>query len=183
MRYLTCVAPAVLASWLLARVLASPSLAIERDAAPERPGTAEAAAPLPFDAAGRWIMTLPAGWQRKVVLTRASADTLELKGGPGLLFNGVYEVRPVADQLVMIEAEDPSQVKYVWQVLNANTLELIEQDTPSGGSYIGATLARHQEWDALPDCTLVECVGALAHGTEAAARTTTDRTHTARKQD
>lgn len=124
-----------------------------------------------FDPAGRWVLTLPAGWQRKATLVRASADTVQFDGGPGLLFNGVYEFHSGPDQLAMIEADDPTQRAYVWQVLNANTLQLVEQDTPSGGNYVGATLTRHVDWDQLPECTAVACVGSLSHKTFARATT------------
>ena len=100
---------------------------------------------------------LEAQWQ--------SIKTKAAKGGaPALLHNGVYELNLETETLAMIEANDPSQIAYEWRILNANTLQLVRQDTPSGGNYVGATLSRDFDWDELVDNSPVPTVGTLSHG-------------------
>ena len=118
---------------------------------------------IPFNPEGRWVLTLPAGWQRKVTISRASDDTYFFKGVPGLLLNGVYLLDQPNNLFELIEADDPTEVAYDWQVLNANTLQLVRQETPSGGNYLGATLSRNFQWRKLEDNSRVERVGTLSH--------------------
>lgn len=124
---------------------------------------ADPAAVTPFDPTGRWVMTLPAGWQRKVTISRAAEDTYHFHGASQLLLNGVYEINGAVNRLYLIEANDPQQIAFEWQILNANTLQLIRQETPSGGNYVGATLSRDFEWDRLEDGSCSERVGTLSH--------------------
>ena len=122
-------------------------------------GKIDARDPTPFSLTGRWVLTLPAGWQRKVSISRASDDTYHFRGAPGLVMNGVYQFNAPDSLLWMIEADDPTETAYEWQLLNANTFELVYQETSGGGGYLGATLSRHLEWDELEDGTAVERVG------------------------
>ncbi|MCA9053328.1 MAG: hypothetical protein KDA75_05800 [Planctomycetaceae bacterium] len=146
-------------------------------------GVAADRAVAPFDLSGRWVMTLPAGWQRKVTISWASDETWLFKGEPGVLLNGVYQLDPSGERFWLIEADDPSQIAYEWQVLNANTLLLTRQDTPSGGSYVGATLARDFRWNRLEDNSRVEPVGTNSHRTRVAGRNELQRPSTELEQE
>jgi hypothetical protein len=147
--------------------------AYERPADAARPPKPSQIEENPFDPAGRWVLTLPAGWQRKVTIVRVSDDTYEVKAGPKVLMNGVYELDRDDQTLALLEANDPTQKAFEFQILNANTLQLVRQDTPSGGSYVGATMSRHFEWDELTDNSRAERVGTLSHRPRTAATNVT----------
>jgi hypothetical protein len=116
-------------------------------------------APLDLDLSGRWVLTLPAGWQRKITITKASEDTYSITGVGGLVCNGVYEIDSAADRLTMLEANDPRQKDFAWRILNANTLELAANGGPNRGSYVGATLSRDFDWDQLTENSRAPRVG------------------------
>jgi hypothetical protein len=112
-----------------------------------------------IDFTGRWVLTLPAGWQRKIEITRASENTYHIQGVAALVSNGVYEVGADQTELTLLEAEKPEHRDYCYRVINPNTLILVRHDAPNGGMYLGATLGRDFEWDSLMDNGAIPRIG------------------------
>jgi len=114
----------------------------------------------PFELAGQWMMTLPAGFQRKITITKASEDTYDLRGEGQLNLAGIYEVRPNTASFVMLESNESDQPKFHWRLLNVNTLLLESETHPYGANYTGATLTRQLDWDKWKDGEVVPTVRA-----------------------
>jgi hypothetical protein len=151
---------------LLACLLIAGSVAFAESAGTSGTAVAFAASeiePPPFDPTGRWILTLPAGWQRKVTIEKASADTYFFRGTPQMLMNGVYAFDRDKAQFILVEADHEGQSAYDWQILNANTLELVHHETRSGGNYVGAILSRDFDWDEFVDNSRVPKIGSKSH--------------------
>ena len=104
--------------------------------------------------AGRWLMTLPAGFEHRVTLEPVESDRYRLRavridsrgeGDNRLVFAGVYEIRE--GWLVIVEPDDDRLLGFGWKIHNPNTLILADQ--PEAGKtahdYLGATLTRQVE--------------------------------------
>jgi hypothetical protein len=107
-------------------------------AAAEATPAVEPAAATRIDLAGDWLLTLPAGFQYRVALERTDDGRYRLSSSGNSA--GVYERR--GDKLFMFAPEDERHDVFTWQVLNANTLLLIDETGASGARYAGATLCR-----------------------------------------
>jgi hypothetical protein len=118
-----------------------PAQAASEAATVEEPVAAPAAR---FDLAGDWLMTLPAGFQYRVQLQRTDDGRYRLSSSGNSA--GVYERR--GDKLYMFAPEDERHDVFTWQVLNANTLQLVDETGASGARYAGATLSRQIAADA-----------------------------------
>ncbi|MEZ6064342.1 MAG: hypothetical protein R3B90_01225 [Planctomycetaceae bacterium] len=131
---------------------------------------ATAERPVVVDLSGEWVMTLPAGWQRKITIARVADGTYDVQGVPALVMNGIYELDGTANHLRMIESNDQDEANYDWELLNANTLLLVDYRTGGGGSYTGATLSRHFEWTDFVENAAVPRVGTKSHGRPSPAK-------------
>lgn len=113
--------------------------------APAAPLTsAETAASAGIDLSGRWLLTLPAGFQYRVTLEPAGEARYRISGG--LAFAGVYELQ--GQKLAMIEPVDKRMTTFDWTLNNVNSLSLVAETGASGARYVGATLGRQIDWDA-----------------------------------
>ena len=127
-----------------------PSSARPDDEAVQPPATArEAASPqaaralAPVDLSGRWLLTLPAGYQHRVAFERLEDGRFRVPGS--LAFAGIYRLD--GDQLMMDEPVDKRLTVFTWKIHNVNSLTLIDETGKSGARYAGATLGRQIEWD------------------------------------
>lgn len=94
--------------------------------------------PTAVDFSGDWLLTLPAGFQYKVEFSATEDGRLRLKEAHNLA--GIYQLR--GDRLFMSEPVRERHSVFTWQILNANTLLLIDETGASGARYSGATLGR-----------------------------------------
>jgi hypothetical protein len=103
--------------------------------------TTKPAASTTTDLSGSWQLTLPAGFQDTVAISREGIRCYRL-WKPGLNINGIYEVR--GDHLVMVVPNDPRLTEFVWHIDDADHLTLVEEPPASktGASYRTATLKR-----------------------------------------
>jgi hypothetical protein len=105
---------------------------------------AEVAPSASVDLAGRWLLTLPAGFQYRVTLEAAGEGSYRITGG--LAFAGVYELQ--GEKLAMVEPVDKRMTVFDWTLHNGNSLTLVAETGASGARYVGATLGRQIDWDA-----------------------------------
>ena len=113
-----------------------------RSAAPLPPAKQEqgdAAAAL----AGRWLMTLPAGFQYIVTIRPASMGRVVLE--KAVRFSGDHELRQ--GRLVRLEPVGPEGLRFGWELRSADELTLVAQPPVirTGADYLGATLRRLAE--------------------------------------
>jgi hypothetical protein len=99
---------------------------------------------LAIDLSGRWLLTLPAGFQHRVTLEPAGPNQYRFAGG--LVFAGVYELR--GDCLAMVQPLDERLTIFDWRLDNVNCLTLVAETGKTGPRYVGATLGRQIDWDA-----------------------------------
>jgi beta-lactamase regulating signal transducer with metallopeptidase domain len=106
-----------------------------------RPGWEEVASAGGSSLAGRWRMTLPAGFEHEVTLISAGKDRYHLLP-MSLSSSGLYEVR--ADRLVLMVPNDPRPLDFQWQIEGHGRLVLIRQPELStiGSNYLGGSLTR-----------------------------------------
>jgi hypothetical protein len=101
--------------------------------------------------AGRWLMTLPAGFEHRVTLEPVGPDRYRLKatrtdprgkGDNRLVFAGLYEIRD--GRLVIFDPDDSRRMGFGWTIHNPNTLILADQPEAgtTGADYLGASLTR-----------------------------------------
>src|SRR6185295_228707 len=94
------------------------------------------------DLSGRWLLSLPAGFQHRLEIARVDATHYRL-GGKHLTMTGLYELR--GGKLVITTPDTtPDQVGYEWKIDTSDKLVLVAQP-PVGkktGNYKGATLTR-----------------------------------------
>lgn len=96
----------------------------------------------PPDLAGRWLLTLPAGFEYVVDLEAGGeAGLYRLRCGATNL-SGLYEVR--GDTLVLARADNPVMAGMTWDVRNANAAVLASHPDKVGADYRGATLGRQR---------------------------------------
>ncbi len=114
---------------------------------PIRGVTAAAAPEVDRDLSGRWLLTLPAGWQQKATIERLEDGRYRLPGHGNL--NGIYVLE--GRTLTLIEHEDDPMPRFVWEVLNDNTLHLRIDENHAGATYLGATMGRQIDWDDFAD--------------------------------
>ncbi len=93
--------------------------------------------------AGRWLLTMPAGFEYDARLESVEAGLYRLRCG-ALNLQGLYELR--GKTLVLVEADNPHLAGLTWKVLNTNTAVLTTQPNQSkvGSDYRGATLGRQK---------------------------------------
>ena len=97
--------------------------------------------------AGRWLLTMPAGFEYDADLEPGGeAGLYRLRCG-ALNLQGVYEVR--GQTLTLVEADNPHLAGLAWKVLNRNTAVLTAQPNQEkvGSDYRGATLGRQKSAD------------------------------------
>lgn len=127
-----------------------PSSARPDDEPVQTPAAArDAATPLaarsdaPVDLSGRWLLTLPAGYQHRVIFEPLEDGRFRVPGS--LAFAGIYRLD--GNQLLMDEPVDERLTVFTWKIHNVNSLTLIDETGKSGARYAGATLGRQIEWD------------------------------------
>ncbi len=94
--------------------------------------------------AGRWLMTLPAGFKRQIVIRTTEGDRFVLE--EAARFSGTYEFRD--GRLITAKAEAVKE-HYEWKV-GADELTLVAQPPKEklGQNYLGATLKRLRDGEA-----------------------------------
>lgn len=97
-----------------------------------------------LDLGGDWLLTLPAGFQYRVTFESLGEGFYRVRGANNLA--GKYEQR--GDRLLMSEPDRERHTVCTWQILNANTLTLIDETGASGARYAGATLGRQIDPEA-----------------------------------
>lgn len=114
------------------------------DALEERRGAEHPAPPSPesADLTGRWLLTLPAGFEYLVAL-EPRGDGYRLDA-PELALNHEGTYRRIADRLEIVRPDDERLTGFGWRVHNANVLILVDQPdlARTGSDYRGATLTR-----------------------------------------
>jgi hypothetical protein len=99
----------------------------------------------PLNPSGRWLLTMPAGFEYNATLEPGpEAGLYRLRCG-AVLLQGLYELR--GKRLTMAQPVDPKLVGLVWEVKNRNTLVLVEHPEKAqfGSDYRGATLGRQKQ--------------------------------------
>jgi hypothetical protein len=138
-----CVSLAIAAQSAFAEQSATrlPATAAPESVAPAaaRPGEQ----PEKLDLAGRWLLTLPAGYQYRITLEAVGENRYRF---PSLAFAGVYELK--GQKLVMVEPVDKRMTIFDWTINNVNNLTLTDETGASGARYVGATLGRQIDWEA-----------------------------------
>jgi beta-lactamase regulating signal transducer with metallopeptidase domain len=94
---------------------------------------------------GAWRLILPAGFERRVVLTSTGPNQFRLTSERPLNGTGVYQHH--GGRLILVEPDDPRLAGFEWEVGNAGTLRLVAQPDPAkvGASYLGALLLRERQ--------------------------------------
>ncbi len=118
-----------------------PAPAAQESVAPAEDRPAEQ--PSKLDLAGRWLLTLPAGYQYRITLEAVGENRYRF---PSLAFAGVYELK--GQKLVMLEPVDKRMTVFDWTINNVNNLTLTDETGASGARYAGATLGRQIDWEA-----------------------------------
>jgi hypothetical protein len=108
------------------------------------PAATESERTTSIDLAGRWLLTLPAGFQYRVTIEQAGEGRYRFSGG--LAFAGIYELQ--GQKLAMIEPVDKRMTVFDWTLHNVNSLTLAAETGASGARYVGATLGRQIDWAA-----------------------------------
>jgi hypothetical protein len=93
--------------------------------------------------AGSWRMKLPAGFQRQILIRPLGANRVSVENA--VRFSGIYEFRQ--DRLILVEAANPAEKGFEWEVRDAEELALVAQPpvAKTGANYLGATLRRLQD--------------------------------------
>ena len=91
--------------------------------------------------AGKWEMTLPAGFKHPATLVALGDQRFRIEDTPPN-FRGVYE--RTGDRLAVVEPTDKRLTEFVWQIQSDDSLLLIESPPTGkiGSDYRGATLKR-----------------------------------------
>lgn len=127
------------------------AIALAAEESPARlPATSaeESAVPLPAeqpakpDLSGRWLLTLPAGYQYRITLESVGENRYRF---PSLAFAGIYELK--GQKLVIVEPVDKRMTVFDWTLNNLNSLTLTDETGASGARYVGATLGRQIDWE------------------------------------
>jgi hypothetical protein len=92
----------------------------------EIPTTAAAREPSPVRLAGRWLLTLPAGFEHRVTLEPVGSDRYRFRrtgstraarrGDVRLVFSGLYEIRDGC--LAIVEPDDERLTEFGWTIHN-----------------------------------------------------------------
>lgn len=90
--------------------------------------------------AGRWRMTLPAGFRHGVVLKKTADGYLKMEAGSKLNLLGTFAF--TQKQLLLIETDNDAVKDYVWQLNDEGKFVLITDKQGTGGSYVGAVLEK-----------------------------------------
>ena len=87
--------------------------------------------------AGTYEIQFPAGAVREISILKLGDGNYRLQGG-GVL-NGIYQVK--GDKLLVVQPDDPRMLGLAWRKQTA-TWKLFREPvgTPTGSSYVGATL-------------------------------------------
>lgn len=110
-------------------------------AVPDRKAPEEAAPVHPPDALeGRYLMTLPAGFQYKIMLVSIAKGLYRLENA--VRFSGVYELR--GKRLVLIHAQGRGEHGFEWEVGKNGQVTLVAQPPVQklGQDYRGASLIK-----------------------------------------
>lgn len=96
---------------------------------------------------GEWTATLPAGFTHPVTIKKANNGKYALSS-PAEVFNGIYELE--GTKLVVTTPADDRMTGLTWK-LKGNRLELVDEpeNRPTGSSYLGTTLKRHSQKNAM----------------------------------
>lgn len=138
------------AAALTALLLVSPSADSAERRLPLSPAAESPAAEGPepnapvLDLGGDWLLTLPAGFQYRVSFESLGEGFYRVRGANNLA--GKYEHR--GDRLYMSGPDRERHTVCTWQILNANTLTLIDETGASGARYAGATMGRQIDPEA-----------------------------------
>ena len=96
-----------------------------------------------IDLSGRWLLTLPAGYQYRVTFSALGKDQYRLQNA--VAFSGVYQLN--GEVLQLIQPTDERLNVFDWQLHNVNSMTLVDETGASGADYAGATLGRQIDWD------------------------------------
>lgn len=101
-----------------------------------------------MDLSGRWLLTLPAGYQYRVTIDALGENRYRLRSA--VSFSGVYQLN--GDVLQIIEPSDERLNVFDWQLHNINSMTLVSETGASGARYAGATMGRQfdPQGDELP---------------------------------
>lgn len=112
--------------------------------------TTAAIAEEPIDLAGRWLLTMPAGFEYDATLESGVEPGLYRLRCGAVLLQGLYELR--GRQLIMVQPVDPKLTGLIWHAKNRNALVLVEHPEKSqfGADYRNATMGRQTQAKAHP---------------------------------
>ena len=119
-----------------------------------------------IDLSGRWLLTLPAGFQYRVEFDLIEEHRYQLRNAA--TFSGVYQLN--GDVLQIVEPGDERLNIFDWQLHNSNTMTLVDETGASGARYAGATMGRQIEWE---DADLPRKILAIGRPAVPRAETTT----------
>jgi RNA polymerase sigma factor (sigma-70 family) len=104
--------------------------------------------PTPEVLAGRWLLTLPAGFQYQVVVRQLAEGRYSLDNA--VRFSGIYERR--ANRLVLVVPRIRTEQGFEWEIRGAEELTLAAQPPAhkTGQDYSGAVLRRLPDKGAGP---------------------------------
>jgi hypothetical protein len=90
--------------------------------------------------AGRWVMTLPAGFEHQIVVRPLGGNRLAVE--KAVRFSGIYELRD--GRLVLVKPTNPAESGFEWEVRTPSEVVLVAQPpvAKTGQNYLGATLTR-----------------------------------------
>jgi hypothetical protein len=112
---------------------------------PEAAGRPSQAAAKAFPLAGRWLLTMPRGFEYDATLEPAGEVGLYRLRCGALNLQGLYEVR--GGHLTLAKPDNLHLAGLAWKVRNNNSLLLTEQPDQAhvGSDYRGATLGRQKQ--------------------------------------
>jgi hypothetical protein len=113
-----------------------------RGPAEDRPSQAAAEE---FPLAGRWLLTMPRGFEYDATLEPAGEAGLYRLRCRALNLQGLYEAR--GGRLVLVKPYNQHLAGLTWDFLNNNAMLLTEQPDQAhvGSDYRGATLGRQKQ--------------------------------------
>jgi hypothetical protein len=95
--------------------------------------------------AGRWLLTMPAGFEYDAVLEPGGEPGVYLLKCGATNLQGVYELK--GRTLTLVEGDSPNLVGMTWKLLNDNAVVLADHPQKVGSDYRGATLGRQKAAD------------------------------------
>lgn len=106
----------------------------------QSPPTAE-----PFSLTGRWLLTMPRGFEYDATLEAAGEVGLYRLRCGALNLQGLYEAR--GRRLILVKPDHRHLAGLAWEIRNNNALLLTEQPNQAqvGSDYRGATLGRQKQ--------------------------------------